>query len=394
MIKLKYLFFVLLVALSCEGPIFEIPIDEDTTAPLVAITNPADQAVLSDSILVTIYAFDNSGLDNVQLYIDDSLVFDSTEIPYEYLWNTTEYAEDQYHFLKAKAYDNKGNNNQTSPIRIMVDNRDNIRPTGTLLYPFSGQTLNGTINIIAEATDNDSIKSVVFYINEDSVGIADSAPYIHEWDTTLEYDDYFYVISLKVNDISGNYIILGPISVFIDNEENIQEDNVPPTGVIIYPPASATVSGTIDIQIEAFDNHKIDHVSIIIDGSFSIIDETAPYVYSWNTTTVMEDADHFISATVTDSSSNTTNLMPVTVFVDNEENIVDDTTPPTIVLTDPAANQTVSGSVTVGAVANDDQGIAQVEFFHNSESAGTDNLEPYEHSWDTFQETDDSEHIW
>ena len=62
-----------------------------------------------------------------------------------------------------------------------------------------------------------------------------------------------------------------------------------------------------------------------------------------------EDADHFISATVTDSSSNTTNLMPVTVFVDNEENIVDDTTPPTIVLTDPAANQTVSGSVTVGA---------------------------------------------
>ena len=394
MIRLKYLFLALIVVMACEGPIFEIPASEDTTAPLVTITNPADQAVLSDTILVTIYAFDNAGLNNVQLFIDDSLVFDSTEAPFEYLWKTTEYAEDEYHHLKAKASDDNGNDNQTSPISVMVDNIDNILPTGTLLYPFSGQTLNGTVNIIAEAADNDSIRSLVFYINGDSVGVANSEPFMYEWDTTLEYDDHFYVVTVRINDISGNYFILGPISVFVDNEENIQEDNVPPTGTIIYPPAASTVSGTVDIQIEAFDNHEIDYVNIIINGSFSIIDETSPYGYSWNTTTEMEDADHFISATVSDSSGNTTNLMPVTVFVDNEENIIDDTTPPNIVLTDPAANQTVSGSVIVGAVANDDQGIAHVEFFQNSGSVGTDDIEPYEYTWDTSQETDDSEHIW
>ena len=76
MIKLKYLFLALILVMGCEGPIFEIPPSEDTTAPLVTITNPADQAVLADTILVTIYAFDNSGLNNVQLFIDDSLVFD------------------------------------------------------------------------------------------------------------------------------------------------------------------------------------------------------------------------------------------------------------------------------------------------------------------------------
>ena len=184
MIRLKYLFLALIVVMACEGPIFEIPASEDTTAPLVTITNPADQAVLADTILVTIYAFDNAGLNNVQLFIDDSLVFDSTEAPFEYLWKTTEYAEDEYHHLKAKASDDNGNVNQTSPISVMVDNIDNILPTGTLLYPFSGQTLNGTVNIIAEAADNDSIRSLVFYINGDSVGVANSEPFMYEWDTT------------------------------------------------------------------------------------------------------------------------------------------------------------------------------------------------------------------
>ena len=61
---------------------------------------------------------------------------------------------------------------------------------------------------------------------------------------------------------------------------------------------------------------KVDKVENIIDGSFSVVDQSSPYQYVWNTTTYAEDMDHFIAATVTDSSGNTTNLMPVTVFVD------------------------------------------------------------------------------
>ena len=389
----KYLILMALF-LSCEGPLFEIPPEPDTTAPMVVITNPADNATLSDSVLITIYASDNDEVKLVQLFINDSLVLDSIQDPYEYKWNTKEYPEDEYHNIRARAVDYADNDNQTSPVRVMVDNNDNIKPTGSLLYPFSGQVLNGLISIIAEADDNDSLKSVVFYINGDSVGVKTSSPFIYDWDTTQEFDDYFYVINVKVNDASGNHITLGPISVYIDNEENILVDTTPPTGTITYPPLAAVVSGNVTIQVDAFDNEKVEKVEIVIDGSFSVIDENAPYEYVWNTTTYSEDMDHFIAATVTDSSGNTTNLMPVTVFVNNETDIIVDVTPPSVVITNPAANQTVSGVIDVTAAAYDDIAIEKVEFYHNGELFGTDNTFPYQVSWDTQDHPEESEHIW
>ena len=393
-VRSKYWLILLILFLSCEGPLFEIPPEPDTTAPLVVITNPADQAILSDSVLVTIYASDNDEVKLVQLFINDSLVLDSAEAPYEYKWNTLEYAEDEFHNLRARAVDYANNDNQTSPVRIMVDNRDNIKPTGSLLYPFSGQILNGSISIIAEAADNDSLKSVVYYINGDSVGVKTSSPFIYEWDTTLEYDDYFYVINVQINDASGNHITLGPISVYVDNDENIEVDTTPPTGTIIYPPAAAIVSGNVNIQVDAFDNEKVEEVEIVIDGSFSIVDQTSPYEYTWDTNTASEDMDHFITATVTDSSGNTTNLMPVTVFVDNEINVIIDNIPPSVVITSPAANQTVSGNVSIAAAAFDNIEIEKVEFYQNTNLIETDLAYPYEISWNTLIENEDSEHIW
>ena len=390
----KYWLIIQVLFLSCEGPLFEIPPEPDTTAPLVVITNPADQSTLSDSVLVTIYASDNDEVKLVQLYINDSLVLDSAEAPYEYIWDTKEYAEDEYHNLRARAVDYANNDNQTSPIQVTVDNKDNIKPTGSLLYPFSGQILNGSISIIAEAADNDSLKSVVYYINGDSVGVKNSTPFIYEWDTTLEYDDYYYVINVQINDASGNHITLGPISVYVDNDENIEVDTTPPTGTIIYPPAAAIVSGNVNIQIDAFDNEKVEEVEIVIDGSFSIVDYTSPYGYTWDTNTASEDMDHFITATVTDSSGNTTNLMPVTVFVDNEINVVIDNTPPSVVITSPAANQTVSGNVSITTAAFDNIEIEKVEFYKNTFLIETDITYPYQISWNTLIENEDSEHIW
>ena len=55
--RINYLLIAFLFILSCEGPLFEIPPEPDTTAPLVEITNPADQGVLSDSVLVTTVSY-------------------------------------------------------------------------------------------------------------------------------------------------------------------------------------------------------------------------------------------------------------------------------------------------------------------------------------------------
>ena len=396
-LSIKHIILIVFFILSCEGPIFEIPPEPDTTAPLIEITNPADQGVLSDTVLVTMYASDNDEVNIVQLFINDSLVLDSAKSPYEYKWNTSDYEEDEYHNLLARAVDFAGNDNQTSPIRVMVDNNDNIKPSGSFLYPFSGQILSGIVSIIADASDNDSLTSVIFYINGDSVGVSTSAPHIYEWNTNLEFDDYSYVISLKVNDASGNYITLGPISVTVDNEENIQYDTTPPTGTIVYPPMAAIVSGIITIQVDAFDNEKVEKVDLIIDGTNPQSDYTSPYEFTWNTIVdeVEEDANHFIAATVTDTSGNTTNLMPVTVFVDNEENTITDITPPSAVITSPASNQIVSGNVIINVAAFDNISIDKIEFYLNDLLYLTDSNFPYEASWNTINEgVSEGEHVW
>lgn len=64
-------------------------------------------------------------------------------------------------------------------------------------------------------------------------------------------------------------------------------------------------------------------------------------------------------------------------------NATADTTPPTVSLTAPAENSSLTGTVTVGATATDDVAINRVEFYANSKLIGTATRSPYNISWDT-----------
>lgn len=73
-------------------------------------------------------------------------------------------------------------------------------------------------------------------------------------------------------------------------------------------------------------------------------------------------------------------------FFDNNRRVsqVADTTPPTVDVTNPADGATVSGVVTITAVASDDVGVSQVDFYLNDVLVGTDSSAPYEYSWNTL----------
>ena len=60
-----------------------------------------------------------------------------------------------------------------------------------------------------------------------------------------------------------------------------------------------------------------------------------------------------------------------------------DTVAPTVVLTAPASNATVSGSVTISAVASDNVGVSRVEFYYGTTLIATDDTAPYSVTWDT-----------
>jgi hypothetical protein len=369
---------------------FKVQKEPDSIPPTLTITFPPDQAILSDTVLVSAYAFDNVELGMVTLYLNDSAIISSKDAPYEYTWITTDYAEDEQHTIWAKAEDAAGNLTQTNPIRVLIDNLDNINPTGTLIFPYTGQTISGEITIIVEANDNEEVAFVNVYIDGDTVATLTESPYTFNWDTSVEVDDINYTIHVHIQDVTGNQITLGPISVLIDNYE--ADDNIPPTGTIIHPPSAATVSETILIQVSAYDNVEMGFVDFIIDGSFAGQDSVLPYEYQWNTTVEVEDADHIINVNLTDAVGNTTALFPVTVRVNNIDE--PDIIPPNVVIYEPAANQTVSGMVNITAIATDNVSINRVEFYHNYELEFIVTSYPYQYEWNSTDAEDDSEHIW
>ncbi|HZM64300.1 MAG TPA: Ig-like domain-containing protein [Candidatus Saccharimonadales bacterium] len=61
----------------------------------------------------------------------------------------------------------------------------------------------------------------------------------------------------------------------------------------------------------------------------------------------------------------------------------DDTTPPSVTLTSPTEDATLTGTANITATATDDVGVKKVEFYDNSSLLGTDTASPYEMTWDT-----------
>lgn len=60
-----------------------------------------------------------------------------------------------------------------------------------------------------------------------------------------------------------------------------------------------------------------------------------------------------------------------------------DTTNPTVSITAPAANATVSGTLSISANAGDNVGISRLEFLLDNNLIGSDTNSPYSYSWDT-----------
>ena len=95
--KINFITYPLILTfiLSCENINMDNPNSLDETPPLVHITYPANQSTLSGAVLITAYAYDDNELENVKLYIDDEIIFQSDTRPYQFNWNTLMYEEDK-----------------------------------------------------------------------------------------------------------------------------------------------------------------------------------------------------------------------------------------------------------------------------------------------------------
>jgi|GEM_PF-2168548 len=349
------------------------PIGADEINPVVSLTAPAAGAV-TGTVDVAANATDNVAIAGVQFLLNGAnLGAEDLVAPYSFSWNTLTAANGTY-TLTARARDASGNTSLSQEVIVNVAN-DTELPTVSIITP-TGGTVNGTIDVSADATDNIGVVGVQFMIDGVNLGSEDlTSPYTISWNTTSIADGLHQITALA-RDAAGNVRTSSTIEV---NVLNNPVDTEAPVVSVTFP-SPGEVSGQINITASATDNVGIAGVQFLVNGvNQGAEDLTFPYLASWNTNLV-PNGNYTLTAKARDAAGNITTSVEVVVTVNN----ITDTDAPVITITNPASG-TVSGTVNVNGNATDNIGVVGVQFLLNGANLGVEDLvAPYSVSWNTL----------
>jgi len=196
---------------------FTIADNPDVTAPSLTLLYPAAASQLTGTVDIVIDAIDNVGVTQVEFFIDGNLVATDNNAPWEYNWNTAGYSSG-IHVIFAKGYDAAGNIGTLPSTDVEVlDQTDTTPPTVTLLYPYAGSTITGTVGVAVDATDNVMVDSVQFFVD----GILETTdfnePWGFSWNTAPFDSGSVHTLYMKGFDPSGNVGTAGPSNFTITN---------------------------------------------------------------------------------------------------------------------------------------------------------------------------------
>lgn len=138
------------------------------------------------------------------------------------------------YYFQITAYDTAGNE---SGFSNMVQSYESLPPTIAITAPGDKATVNGTVGIAANATDNTGVAKVDFLVNNVLAGTATAAPYGYSWDTA-KLQSGTYTITARAYDAAGNTAD-GTISVTVNNAA--------PTPTVTAHSGDSNGDGVVDI---------------------------------------------------------------------------------------------------------------------------------------------------
>ena len=410
----------------------------DTIAPTVALTSPLNNAALSGTATLSASATDNLGVSKVEFYANGTLLYASNMAPYSYSWNTATVTNGSY-TLTARAYDNSGNVTQSGsalvtvsniavvvPVAIpqtawklqSVDSQELVGENGAASNAFDGNSstiwhtewsaanplppheiqidLGATYSMTGfsylprqDAGVNGTIKNYEFYVSADGInwniavasGTFNGTASVQQVNFSATSGRYIKLRALsEIN--GGAWTCVAELNVF-GTASLTPVDTTSPTTSISAPAANATVSGTVTVSASATDNVAVRKVEILVNGVVKYSATAAPYSFSWDTTAATNGVYTVISKAY-DAAGNVGQSSSISVTVNNP---VPDKAAPSVSVTAPANNATVSGTVSVSASATDNVAVSKVEILVNGVVTYTATAAPYSFSWDTTATT-------
>ena len=255
-------------------------------------------------------------------------------------------------------------------------------PVIAILYPQTGMSLTDSVTIIIESTDDEEVKEVKCYIDDQLVGTSAShAPRFYV-DLVPYADNNIHIISASARDDAGNVGFTSP-AVAVNITDNI--DRTSPMVELLYPLAGEIERGIITFNIYASDSEGLNRIVIFIDQDsvFSIDGSSVPssFSYAWDNTSYALNSDHVIYIKAVDNAGNTAFTTPIMVtIVDSQADII----PPTVTLVYPILGMELSGIVSVRVDVNDNAQVDSVQFHVDGHLISTDSDgRPWGFEWDT-----------
>ncbi len=357
--------------------------------PTVALTAPASGSTITQgaTVAITATAADSDGtVARVEFYDGATLLGTDATAPYALDWVTSAATAIGVHSLTARAYDNTGAVNTSAAVDVTVNAPANVAPTVAITAPTLGSTITqgATVAITATAADSDgTVARVEFYDGATLLGTDNAAPYAYSWLTSSATAVGAHSLTALAYDNSGAVTTSAAVGVTINAPANVA-----PSVALTAPVAGRAITrgATVAITATAADSDGTVARVEFYDGATLLgTDTTAPYAYSWVTSTSTAVGAHSLTARAYDNAGAVTTSAAVGVTVNAPANVA-----PTVAITAPTSGSTITrgATVTITATAADSDGtVARVEFYDGATLLGTDTTAPYAYSWVTTTST-------
>lgn len=191
-------------------------------------------------------------------------------------------------------WDNNGGSDYHLDVQPWV--ADLINPAVSLTAPSDGALLQGTVSLVAEASDNVGVTRVAFFVNDTQVGEDSSVPYSHDLDTTALANGAV-VLKAVAWDAAGN-------SAYATVNATVNNDSTPPQVSFTIDQNADNVVGVLQTTITASDNQGIARVELLVDGTLQGSDSTTPYGISLDST-ALANGSHILRVQAIDTAGNT-----------------------------------------------------------------------------------------
>ena len=172
------------------------------------------------------------------------------------------------------------------------------------------------LRITWDSTVAAGVQNVRIYLDdiERQYGSASTGSFLMPAESTTQH---IWVGSLSANETNTASGVIDELKIFAGTGSSGSSDTIPPTVALLSPNENRTLSGTVVLWANAFDNASLAGVQFMVDGgNVGAEDNTAPFSVSLDTNT-LSDGPHTITVEARDGAGNVTTSVPVNVIVNN-----------------------------------------------------------------------------